>query len=215
MLTFITQKGFTLLELLVALAIFAIIAVMAYSGLNTILTAHLQTDQHAAQLARLQMAFTWLGRDIEQYVGRTIRDQYGDRQPALQGNLFQIEFTRAGWRNPAQQQRSSLQRVAYFVENKILWRSYWRMLDRAQDARPLKIDLLDSVDDIQLRYLDKSLRWYEEWPPLHFLNTSPNENQNNQLILKGIEVTLIVEDWGRLTRLFRVPEIEISQAIPK
>ena len=47
-------QGFTLLELLVALAIFAIIAIMAYSGLSVILTTHLQTNQHANQLANLQ-----------------------------------------------------------------------------------------------------------------------------------------------------------------
>ena len=83
-------QGFTLLELLVALSIFSIIAVMAYSGLNTVLLARIQTDQHAIQLARLQMTFTWLKRDIEQYIGRSIRDQYGDRQAALIGTIFPL-----------------------------------------------------------------------------------------------------------------------------
>ncbi|KHD07289.1 hypothetical protein PN36_19795 [Candidatus Thiomargarita nelsonii] len=187
------SKGFTLLELLVALAIFALIAVMAYSGLDTILTARLQTDQHATQLARLQMAFIWLGRDIEQYIERPIRDQYGNSQPALQGTISHLELTRAGWRNPAQQQRSSLQRVAYHLENKILMRSYWSVLDRAQYARTFKMDLLNDVNEIELRYLDENLRWHEQW--------SSNEKGS----LKAIEVTLTVLDWGRIIRLFRVP----------
>jgi len=187
------SKGFTLLELLVALAIFAVIAVIAYSGLDTILTARLQTDQHATQLARLQMAFTWLGRDIEQYIQRPIRDQYGNRQPALQGTISHLELTRAGWRNPAQQQRSSLQRVAYHLENQTLMRSYWSVLDRAQYARTLKMDLLNEVNEIQLRYLDENLRWHEQWTP------------NEKASLKAIEVTLTVLEWGRITRLFRVP----------
>jgi general secretion pathway protein J len=200
---FINQKilqGFTLLELLVALAIFAVIAVIAYSGLNTILSARLQTDQHATQLARLQMALTWLGRDIEQHIGRPIRDQYGDRQAALQGTISHLELTRAGWRNPAQQQRSSLQRVVYHLENQTLMRSYWWVLDRAQDARPLKMDLLNDVDEIQLRYLDDNLQWHEQWPPL---NTAPGKKAK----LKAIEVTLTVLGWGHISRLFRVPEI--------
>ncbi|MEN8216148.1 MAG: type II secretion system minor pseudopilin GspJ [Pseudomonadota bacterium] len=188
-------QGFTLLELLVALAIFAVIAVMAYKGLDTILTARLQTDEHATQLARLQIALTWLGRDIEQYIERPIRDQYGDRQQALQGTISHLELTRAGWRNPAQQQRSSLQRVAYHLENKTLMRSYWWVLDRAQDARPLKMDLLNEVNEIQFRYLDENLRWREQW--------SPNEKASPPL--KAIEVTLTVLEWGRITRLFRVP----------
>jgi general secretion pathway protein J len=206
-LTLIKQKqGFTLLELLVALAIFAVIAVMAYSGLDTVLTARLQTDQHAAQLAQLQIAFTSLRRDIEQHIRRPIRDQYGDTQPSLQGTISQLEFTRAGWRNPALQKRSSLQRVAYLIEDKTLWRFYWWVLDRAQDARPIRMELLNEVNEIKLRYLDNNLRWHEQWPPLDLLNTIPDDNVNHpQQTLKAIEVTLTVEEWGRITRLFRAP----------
>ncbi len=200
-----TWLGFTLLELLVALAIFAVIAVMAYSGLDTILTARQQTDQHATQLAHLQMAFIWLGRDIEQHINRPIRNQYGDRQATLQGTISQMELTRAGWRNPAQQQRSSLQRVAYHLEEKTLWRSYWRVLDRAQDAKPIRMGLLNEVNEIQLRYLDEHLRWHEQWPPLNFSNRAPNKQANSNQTLKAIEVTLTVAKWGRLTRLFRIP----------
>ncbi len=190
-----TLQGFTLLELLVALAIFAVIAVMAYSGLDTILSAHFQTDQHATQLARLQMTFTWLRRDIEQHVERPIRDQYGDNQQALQGTMSQLELTRAGWRNIAQQQRSSLQRVAYHIEDQNLWRSYWWVLDRAQDTRPIRMNLLNDVDEIKLRYLDGGLQWHDQWPPLTAHKT-----------LKAVEVTLIVVGWGRIVRLFRVPD---------
>lgn len=195
------QQGFTLLELLVALAIFAVIAVMAYSGLNTVLRARLQTDHYAAQLARLQMALTWLGRDIEQHIGRAIRDQYGDEQLALQGTVSQIQLTRAGWRNPAQQKRSSLQRVAYHLEEKTLMRSYWRVLDQAQDSRPIRMDLLNEVDEIKLRYLDERLRWHEQWPPLDLLDMAPNQDTT----LKAIEVTLNVVGWGHIIRLFGVP----------
>jgi len=200
-----TGLGFTLLELLVALAIFAVIAVMAYSGLDTVLTARQQTDQHATQLARLQMAFIWLGRDIEQHINRPIRNQYGDRQATLQGTISQMELTRAGWRNPAQQQRSSLQRVAYHLEEKTLWRSYWRVLDRAQDAVAIRMGLLKEVNEIQFRYLDEHLRWHEQWPPLNFSNRAPNKQANSNQTLKAIEVTLTVEKWGRLIRLFRIP----------
>ena len=199
-----TLQAFTLLELLVALAIFAIIAIMAYAGLNTILTARQQTEQHAAQLAQLQITFLWLGRDIEQLVERAIRDQYGDRQAILQGKNSNLELTRAGWRNPARQKRSSLQRVAYFLEDKILYRSYWWVLDRAQDTSPIKMDLLNNVNAFKLRYLDKLLKWHEQWPPLNFI---PSQAENVPPIskLRAIEVTLTVEGWGDIIRLFRTP----------
>jgi general secretion pathway protein J len=200
--SFNRQQAFTLLELLVVLVIFTVIAVMAYGGLNTVLTTYQQTSQHATQLARLQMAFTWLRRDIEQHIKRPIRDQYGDLKPIMQGTISQLEFTRAGWRNPAQQKRSSLQRVTYHVAENILWRSYWWMLDRAQDAEPLKAALLENVQEIQFRYLDNNLRWQTQWLASEQLTLAPN--QENLPQLRAIEVTLTVAGWGSLTRLFRV-----------
>jgi len=196
-----TQQAFTLLELLVVLVIFSVIAVMAYGGLNTVLTTHQQTDQHAKQLARLQLAFSWLRRDIEQHIKRPIRDQYGDFKPIMQGTISQLEFTRAGWRNPAQQKRSSLQRVTYHVAENTLWRSYWWMLDRAQDAQPFTAALLKNVTEIKFRYLDNNLHWQTQWPRTEQLNIP---NQENLPQLRAIEITLTVAQWGRLTRLFRV-----------
>jgi general secretion pathway protein J len=200
--------GFTLIELLVALAIFAVIAVIAYGGLNTVLQVHSHLEQQGTQLAHLQIAFTWLERDLEQIVDRPIRDEYGEKQPAIQGDLQQLELTRAGWRNPAQQPRSTLQRVAYHLEDKSLWRSYWQMLDRAQDSRPLKVDLLSNITELKLRYLDNHLQWHEQWPPTKILKIPPTEVKNQiQPNLKAIEITVTVVGWGQLMRLFRVPEV--------
>ncbi len=113
-----STHGFTLLELVIAMAIFAIMSTIAYSGLNNVLTAKERTDEQAQQLVRLQLAFTHMGRDISQAVNRGIRDEYGESQPALVGrdlDGYLIELTRSGWRNPIPQEerpRSSLQRIA-------------------------------------------------------------------------------------------------------
>jgi general secretion pathway protein J len=199
------MQGFTLLELLVALAIFAVMSVMAYSGLDIIIKARLQTDQHATKLAHLQIAFSFIKRDIEQYINRPIRDQYGDKQLTLQGTRSNIALTRAGWHNPMPQShraRSSLQRVAYLIEDKVLIRSYWWVLDRAQDTRPRKMNLLNEVNELQIRYWDKNLQWHEQWPPSNFLDTFKNNPPSK---LKAIEITLTITGWGSLIRLFQVP----------
>lgn len=188
--------GVTLLELLVALAIFAVIAVIAYSGLNITLTMRAQTDEHAAQLAELQMAFSRLGKDIEQYINRPIRNEYGDIEPAIQGTDIHLEFTCTGWRNPMQQPRAELQRVAYHVAEGILWRSYWRVLDRAQNTQVLKVKLLQNVESFALRFLGQDLKWYDAWPPQSF------EQAETQLI--AVEVTLIMTHWGSLKRIFQI-----------
>ena len=138
------DKGFTLLELVVAMAVFAIMAAIAYSGLNNVLLARSQTEQHSKSLQQLQMAMNWVARDIEQTVDRGVRSEYGELMPPLIGNDFEgylIEFTRSGWRNPANHARSNMQRVAYAVRDEKLLRAYWRVLDRAEDSKPLEQEL--------------------------------------------------------------------------
>ncbi len=205
----IRYLGFTLLELLVALAIFAIIATLAYKGLHTILTLRTQTDHYANQLTHLQMTFTWLERDLEQSVGRPIRDEYGDLQPALQGTESTLELTHAGWRNPALQPRSFLQRVAYLTQGQTLYRTYWQVLDRAQDSQPIQVKLLTEVENLQFRFLDNQFQWHPQWPPLDSLDSTlpppvTEEKPPPPITLIAIEVTLTVKNWERLVRLFRV-----------
>lgn len=212
------QSGFTLLELLVAIGIFALMAAMAYGGLNNLLKNSQATDEHAARLTQLQTSFLWLGRDIEQAVNRQIRDEYSDRQRALSSpevGQYQLELTRGGWRNPVGRARSNLQRVAYSVRENQLIRSYWNVLDRAQDSKPLETVLIDGVERMELRFLTangssqgsvQSLgqnqgqqTWTENWPGNAF-GTQPSGD-----LPLAVEVTLETEAEGRLTRLFRVP----------
>jgi general secretion pathway protein J len=193
-----TLSGFTLLELLVALAIFAMVAVIAYGGLATMLTLHQQTSKGAQQLAQVQMTFMWLKRDIEQAIHRPIRDNYGDVQPPLQGNQSILALTRTGWQNPAQQQRSQLQRVTYQIKDNTLWRSYWWVLDRAQDTQSRQVALLNHVETLQLRFLDETLHWHDEWPPAH----TTKETAENLVKLKAINIILTIDNLGTINRLF-------------
>lgn len=200
------QTGFTLLELLVAIGIFALLAAMAYGGLNLIMKERQATDEHAARLAQLQRTFLWLGRDIEQTVNRPIRDEYGDVQRALSGEQvgrYQLELTRAGWRNPAGRARSNLQRVAYGIKDEKLVRAYWNVLDRAQDSQPIETELLDGVIRMELRFLaiqtNNQTEWADSWPS-NELGLEPTEAPP-----RAVEVTLETEAEGRITRLFRVP----------
>lgn len=196
--------GFTLLELLVALSIFGLLAAMAYNGLNTVMNARQVTEQHASRLTQLQMTFLWLGRDVEQAVDRAIRDEYGEEQPAMMAvefGRYQLELTRGGWRNPAGRARSNLQRVAYGLREGELVRSYWPVLDRAQDSQPLESVLLDGVDKLELRFLDSNRQWHELGPASQ-LGSAQQANADQPI---AVEVTLETEAEGRITRLFRVP----------
>ncbi|MEQ3632479.1 type II secretion system minor pseudopilin GspJ [Thalassolituus sp.] len=114
------QRGFTLLEVMVAISITAIIGVGAVQLLSNISEASRNTDIRSEQLAGLQRFNQVITRDLEQFINRSIRDEYGDTQPSLllDNGDYLLEFTRAGWRNSpvANDPRSTLQRVVYRIE---------------------------------------------------------------------------------------------------
>ncbi|MGE0370288.1 MAG: type II secretion system minor pseudopilin GspJ [Gammaproteobacteria bacterium] len=194
-------RGFTLLELLVALAIFAVLGVAAYAGLDVVLDAKNRIEAKADKLGRLQMLFVIIGRDIEQASGRGVRDNFGDPLPSMFGNDTALEFTRAGWRNPAGLKRSQLQRVGYALRDETLTRVRWDVLDRAQDSEPRSADLLGEVVAFEIRYLDGSGEWRGEWPA-----AGGAAGGGGAQLPRAIEITLDVKDWGRITRLFRVAD---------
>ena len=194
-------KGFTLIELVVAMAVFAIMAAIAYSGLNNVLLARSQTEQHSKSLQRLQAAMNWIQRDVEQTVDRGVRSEYGEPQPALIGNDFEgwlIELTRGGWRNPANHARSNLQRVAYGVREEKLIRAYWRVLDRAEDSKLLENELLDGVKSVEVRYLGAGDEWSTSWPP-----QTPGADVPASLP-RAVEFNVETKQFGKITRLLRV-----------
>lgn len=195
------SKGFTLLELLIAIAIFSLISVMAFSGLNSVLFNKEIIDHELNRLSNIQRTMLNLSRDIEQAANRPIRDELGGTLPALSGgqniDSTLIEFTRFGWRNPAQQTRSQLQRVAYSFEDNQLIRLYWHHLDHLQTDEPVKRILLNDVERISIRYLDED--WTNVWPKLVLDESSPLTP-----LPRAIEITLELQDWGKITRLFRV-----------
>lgn len=196
------HHGFTLIELIVALAIFSVVSMLAFGGLLTIQDSREHITRVSTKLAELQMAFTILERDITQVVPRGIRGEFGDPKSALIGGGLGvsqgIEFTRTGLRNPTGRPRSHMQRVGYTVKDNNLIRLSWLVLDRAQDAEVAEMILLKNVESLSFRYLDTVNRWTNEWPP----NLTDLSEVSLQ-IPKAIEVTLNVEGWGTLLRLFR------------
>jgi general secretion pathway protein J len=200
------SAGFTLLELLVSLAIFALLATMAYTALNTVLNARKEVDQRAARLAELQTAFMVMERDIEEAVARPVRDDLGDEQAALKGGgvgVTVLSLTRTGWRNPLGEARSDLQRVAYGFNNHQLVRDSWSTLDRAPGNEPYSEVLINGVSAVDVRFLGQDRQWVSYWPP-----DSGNGGQQEQsavLMPRAVEVSVDVDGWGRIVRLFRVP----------
>ena len=204
------QAGFTLLELLIAITIFAIIVTFVYAGLDVVLDTKNQTDEHLDHLAKLQLGLNLMERDLEETVNRPIRNEYGDSQPALQTGGFSgliLELTRGGFANPMKLPRSELQRVGYQLEDETLYRVTWPTLDRAQDSTPRRQKLFDGVKGMEIYYFDQSMERQTQWPP----QQSGRQNQSDTDLPKAVEIILELDKWGKLRRLFRVSESIPSQ----
>ncbi len=203
------QQGFTLLELLVAIVIFAIMSVMAYGGLNDMIKSSEIARQSLQRLQQLQQAIIVISRDINQIRPRSIRNNYGTRQSFLTTNADPdnlITFTRGGRLNPAGLKRSSMLRIAYrFTEHKLI-RLQWPFLDRAPGTEPRKSTLLDHLDKVSLRFMDQKGAWHEQWPPLNSTTTAGNVPNPKAPKLLGIEVNLTLTDWGKIRRLYVIQD---------
>ena len=198
-----SADGFTLLELLVAVATFAILSAMAYGGLRNVIDNSQQTDITMQRLQEVQLAMLKISRDFSQLSPRSIRDEYGNSKDYLlvgEEDDILVEFTRGGRRNPAELQRSHLQRVAYRLEENQLYRLDWPHLDRTQEMQPYESLLLSEVASMRVRFLDQNKEWHDVWPPL---NASLQGDEDSEAIV-AIEVTLELQDWGELLRLFRM-----------
>ena len=192
------QSGFTLLEIIIAVGIFAVVSALAYGGLNTILRSSEKTQEASAQLESLQLAMSVIQQDLSQITDRPVRNEYGEKEAAILspgtfGRL--ISFTRRGWKNPADRPRSTLQRVAYLLEDDKLIREYWPQLDAAPGVETIKLPLLDDITEIKFRFLDRNKQWKNQWPPL----TATKKVIPPPL---AVEITLITKNWGAIPRLF-------------
>ena len=148
------SPGFTLLELLVSMSIFATLGLGAYKMLQTVADSHERVRSSADAFTGLNLAYSIIQRDFNQFAPRAVRDEYGEVLPTIdfENEDYIIEFTRRGWRNPAGRQRSRLQRVAYSLdfEKETLTRHFWKVLDRAEDSEPISQLLLEGVTDFRV-----------------------------------------------------------------
>ena len=160
------KRGFTLIEVLVATAVFSIMAALAYGGLNSIARTRGDLAKQESDFAALMRAVGSLDRDLNSAVARPVRGAAGQMLPALIGASDHVELTRLGFANPQAEPRSNLQRVFYQLDGNKFERGRYAVLDRAANSTP-QVDGLDvKTEDFRLRYFDgASSQWLDAWPP--------------------------------------------------
>ncbi|KHL67981.1 hypothetical protein SF06_32950 [Pseudomonas flexibilis] len=197
-------RGFTLLELLIAIALFALLGVGTYRLLDSVLRVDEATRQQEQRLRELTRGMAAFERDLRQVLARPVRAPYGDSLAALLGEGRErqtLEFTRTGWRNPTDSPRSRLQRVRWEVRDGYWERRYWPVLDQAQDSQPQVQQVLDGVSGWQVRYLDQDGNWQDSWP-------GGVDEQSLGSLPRAVELRLEHRHYGVLRRLFRLPDTD-------
>ena len=219
------NKGFTLLEVLLAIGITAMIGLGSWQILNSAIGASDSTQTRLAELHALQKTMLIISRDLRQVVTRSIRDGYGDYQPALttKNEFYALEFSRTGWRNPMDDVRSNIQRVAYELNDKKLIRHYWNVLDRSQDSDPISKELLSEVNEISIRFVDKKGAWVDQWPASGNASSSgnnstgtatPDPRANDNELPKALEISFDLQRFGKVKRLYDLPVYLENLAVP-
>ena len=199
------DKGFTLIELLVAMAIFGVISALALGGLNAIITQQTLAKENMLRLAELQRTVRLVTNDFRQLFPRFVRDELGQSaEPPLVTGLtgdFVVRISRGGWRNPARFNpettfsRGTLQRVQYRLEDDVLLREYWPVMDHTLGMEPRSESLIDGVNEIKIEYLDLESAWHEQWPPLQALAATSFPYP------RAVRITFDIAGWGEIERL--------------
>lgn len=210
--------GFTLVEVLIALAITAFVGMVAYASLANVMASVDTMRDNADRTYEINRAWMILSRDLRQFVQRPVRDEFGQTEPAMTGGeaaRFLLSFTRTGWHNPNAHPRSNMQRVNYRVEDGALWRDVYFVLDRSGNTEPRSARLLDGVEYVELAFLDSPERVRaragstevetRDWPDNWVTDTS---DPNAQLpVPAAVEIRLRLRDQGEMRRLYALPPL--------
>ncbi|EGF7347832.1 type II secretion system protein GspJ [Escherichia coli] len=195
-------SGFTLLEMLVAIAVFALLALMAQQVTNGVTRVNSAVAEHDQKLNLMQQTMSFLTHDLTQMMPRPVRGDRGQREPALlvgNGVLASesegIRFVRSGVVNPLMHlPRSNLLTVGYRIHDGYLERLSWPVVDAAGSVKPTKQKLIPA-DSLRLQFYDGT-RWQKS-------------GASQQALPVAVRMTLYSPQWGDIERvwLLRGPQL--------
>lgn len=193
------KRGFTLIEMLVALFVFSILSAILVGALHRVIRAHDGAEVRAANLRQLQLGLLLLSRDIQQVVNRPVVSASGRPERAFIGKPNEMVFTHTGY--------TALQRVGYEVNHQTLSRLTWQAVDSAPNASPHARPLVANVTQGAFYYLDKHHQFHQDWPV---------KGAEDQALPRAIKIVLTMAGWGRVERIFPIPyEVQDASNKPK
>jgi len=196
-------KGFTLIEVLVSMAVFAVMTILAYMSLGqTLVNADMLTDR-LDRLQAIQRTIRYLSNDLTAASPRPVRDELGQGySPAVMisaANSFALAVTHGGWTNPAGLPRSTQQRSVYLLEDGKLFRVYYNVLDSTYSNNAISTEILDGVERLEFRLMQDNGEETNQWPPLGAQGLNAETMRP-----RAVEIILTLEGEGEIRRIIEV-----------
>ena len=194
------QRGFTLLEVIVAMGILAFVVLSTHQILDSTTKAKEASDETIAELNGFQTLFRLMDQDFSQMTKRQVRNEAGDFQDTyvlagryiLDSQYDGIGFVRDGWINPINLlPRSELQAVGYRVIDDKLERVYRVYVDQLDNMEPRSQVILEDIEDLKFEFLDDKDEWQEQW--------------QIKALPKAVAVTIQKIEQEPIRRVFLVP----------
>ncbi|MEZ9563716.1 type II secretion system minor pseudopilin GspJ [Vibrio artabrorum] len=199
-------RGFTLIEVLVSIAIFAALSMAAYQVVNQVQRSNDISIERSARLNQLQRSLVILDNDFRQMAVRQFRTNGEEassklilmKEYLLDSDGVGILFTRLGWHNPQQQfPRGEVTKVGYRIKEETLERVWWRYPDTPAGQQGVITPLLDDVENLAFEFYDGS-RWEKEW-------------QTDKSLPKAIRLKLTLKDYGEIERVYLIASGTLDQ----
>lgn len=194
-------RGFTLIEVLVALVIFAVLSALSYRSLSVLLQTRERVEAETARWREVMIFFNRLDSDFRRHVNRPVQLEK-QAQPAwlakpdwLGDHDAQLIFSVLG--NPEQNGwLMDTRRMAYRLKSDNVEMLIWPVLDSHANSKPVAYPVLTGVKAFTLRYmLNKSHAWVNGWPV---------EDEKTSVFPKAVEVSVTLKTGEQLNRVYNL-----------
>jgi general secretion pathway protein J len=186
-------RGFTLIEVMTALLVLSLLALMSYRGLGAVLDAREHVKHETDKWRSVAAFFSRFERDVELAAPRPVRSA-GSIAPPWLGvppgtSAASLEFSRFASNAGVDTAR----RIGYRLNDRNeveLW--LWAGLDVAPDAQPARYAVLTGVKTFELQYLNPALVWVDAWP------ASPTD----QALPRAVRLRIVLSSNEEIVRVF-------------
>jgi general secretion pathway protein J len=198
--------GFTLIEVLVAIAVFASLSIGAYQVVNQAQRSNQIAKVNIDRIKQIQRTLIYVDNDFRQIAARPFRSNGEEASKRLfvagdyvaDSQAQGILFVRLGWQNPQQTfPRGEITKVGYRLVDGVLERLWWRYPDTVSGDKPNRVALLDKIEALNFTFYDGK-SWLESWEKILSLPVA-------------IKMTMTLEDKGDIERIFLTPQVDLQQ----